>query len=49
MTGTPADGDGREPSAVRRSWFPRTVAAFFLGAGVYAGMAAATDVIAHAE
>jgi hypothetical protein len=49
MTGTTATADGREPSAVRRSWLPRTVAAFFLGAGVYAGLAVGTDVIAHAD
>ena len=46
MTGV-AIGGGCAPPAGR--WLPRTVAALFLGAGVYVGMAVATDVIAHAD
>ena len=49
MTGTSAIGSGGQQSARRRSWVPRTLAAFFLGAGVYAGLALATDVVAHAD
>lgn len=48
MRGTTATGSGREPSAAR-SWIPRTLAAFFLGAGVYAGLALVTDLAAHAD
>jgi hypothetical protein len=40
--------DGGEPPAVRRSWLPRTVAAIFLGAGVYASLALVGEV-AHAD
>ena len=49
MTGTTAIGNGRDTSARRRSWVPRTLAAVFLGAGVYAGLALATDAMAHAD
>ena len=49
MAGTSATRDGGDTPAVRRSWVPRTVAALFLGAGVYAGFALVGDVSAHAE
>src|SRR5947209_5255566 len=42
-------GDGGEDSAVSRSWLSRTVAAVFLGAGLYAGLAIAGEVAAHAD
>src|SRR3954465_7582489 len=49
MTGPSAMESGGQRSARRRSWVPRTLAAVFLGAGVYAGLALTTDVMAHAQ
>ena len=49
MAGPVAGGGGGDTPVVRRSWFPRTVAAVFLGAGVYAGLAVVGQAVAHAD
>src|SRR3954447_21923769 len=49
MRASTASESGGEHSAVRRPWLPRTIAAVFLGAGVYAGLAIAGEVVAHAD